>query len=252
MVEIDGHILPPRPLEISDDYEVSELNKEFEHMRNPHEVLTEEPYSSDSVPPPSSSPNDTHILQKQHTNLETRLRPFWSSALSSRPIEIRISSKPPAPDHHFHWKHAAHGYGPLLTEHVVTGPDGAFAKTFRIPWQELSRHSPAFDRSDIEHELRITARLLPDSTPTHAYKFFADLPKEFSLDIPITSSRIRVITDIDDTVKLSDIPSGARTVFRNVFVKDLDQTKIPEMGSWYKTMSERGVHFHYVVSACVI
>ncbi|OJA21189.1 hypothetical protein AZE42_01367 [Rhizopogon vesiculosus] len=247
MIEIDGMRLPPRPNEIADNFEM-ELNEEFDHMRKPEVQFTEEPDSADSGPQPSSSPYDTPLLQKQHRNLEARLRPFWSSVLSSRTIQISIFAVPPAQGH-FHLKRDAHGYGPLLTEHVVTGPDGAFAKTFRVPWQKLCKHPLAHqlrDGSDIEHELLVAAKLLPEPAPTPAFMFFADIPKEISLNIPITSAPIRVITDIDDTVKLSNIPSGARAVFRNVFVKDLEETQIPEMGSWYKLMWERGVRFHYV------
>jgi hypothetical protein len=249
MIEIDGIKLPPRPDEIADDFEM-ELDREFEQMRQPGRVqLTEEPYDFDPEPQPSSSPYNTPLLQKQHKNLEARLQPFWSSALSYRTIQICIFAVPPAPaPGTFHLKHDAHGYGPILTEHVVTGPDGAFAKTFRIPWHELSKHHIAHG-SDIEHELLVAAKLLPEPAPTPAFMFFADIPKDISLVVPITSSPIRVITDVDDTVKLSNIPSGARVVFRNVFVKDLEETKIPEMGHWYKSMWERGVRFHYVVSA---
>ncbi|KAF8813021.1 hypothetical protein BYT27DRAFT_7181978 [Phlegmacium glaucopus] len=64
--------------------------------------------------------------------------------------------------------------------------------------------------------------------------------------IPITHSPIRVISDIDDTIKLSNILSGARTVFHNVFVKELRDSVIPGMGEWYRLMWSRGIRFHYV------
>lgn len=66
--------------------------------------------------------------------------------------------------------------------------------------------------------------------------------------LPITHSPIRVISDIDDTVKMSGITEGARAVFHNVFVKELKDGIIPGMGEWYTNMWERGVRFHYVVS----
>jgi len=64
--------------------------------------------------------------------------------------------------------------------------------------------------------------------------------------VPLTHSPIRVISDIDDTVKLSGIHRGARAVFHNVFVKDLEDNLIPGMGEWYTEMWRRGVSFHYV------
>jgi hypothetical protein len=258
MIEIDGIRLPPRPDEIADDFEM-ELDKEFQHMRESQKPqLTEEPNESESDLQPIPSRCDTSapfagaLLQKQHKNLEARLRPFWSSALSSRTVQISIFAVSTTPGG-IHSKRDALKDGPLYTEHVVTGPDGSFANPFKIPWQDLSRHPIArhrpSDGSDVEHELLVSAKLLPEPAPTPAYLFHTDVPKNISLVVPITSSPIRVITDIDDTVKLSNIRSGARAVFRNVFVKDLEETTIPEMGTWYQSMRERGVHFHYVVSA---
>jgi phosphatidate phosphatase APP1 len=40
--------------------------------------------------------------------------------------------------------------------------------------------------------------------------------------------------------------SGARSVFYNVFVRELDESLIPEMADWYNEMWTRGVRFHYV------
>jgi phosphatidate phosphatase APP1 len=67
--------------------------------------------------------------------------------------------------------------------------------------------------------------------------------------VPLTYSPIRVISDIDDTVKLSGIQSGLRTMFQNVFVKDLEENLISGMGEWYTEMWRCGVRFHYVVSS---
>lgn len=253
MIEIDGIRLPPRPDEIADDFEM-ELDKEFELMRDSQRPqLTEEPYESD--PQATSSRHDPSapfvgaLLQKQHKNLEARLQPFWSSVLSSRTVQISIFAVSTSSGG-IESKRDALKDGPLYTEHVVTGPDGAFANPFKIPWQHLSRHPIAqhrpSDGSGVEHELLVSAKLLPEPAPTPAYLFHTDVPKNISLVVPITSASIRVITDIDDTVKLSNITSGARAVFRNVFVKDLEETTIPEMGIWYQSMWERGVRFHYV------
>lgn len=59
--------------------------------------------------------------------------------------------------------------------------------------------------------------------------------------------RVGIISDIDDTIKKSNILSGARSVFYNVFVRDLNEALIPEMPEWYNEMWKRGVRFHYVV-----
>jgi len=67
------------------------------------------------------------------------------------------------------------------------------------------------------------------------------------VQIPITHCPIRVISDIDDTVKDSGILNGARVVFHNVFVKDLRDCVVEGMGEWYTEMWKKGVRFHYVV-----
>jgi hypothetical protein len=205
MIEIDGIRLPPRPDEIADDFEM-ELDKEFEHMRDSQgPQLTEEPYDSESEsdPQPTSSRRDpsapfvSALLQKQHKNLEARLQPFWSSALSSRTVQISIFAVSTASGG-IESKRDALKDGPLYTEHVVTGPDGAFANPFKIPWQYLSRHPIAqhrlSDGSEVEHELLVSAKLLPEPAPTPAYLFHTDVPKNISLVVPITSAPIRVIT----------------------------------------------------------
>lgn len=56
-----------------------------------------------------------------------------------------------------------------------------------------------------------------------------------------------LISDIDDTIKFSNILSGARSVFFNVFVKELHEALIPGMPEWYNALWTRGVRFHYVV-----
>jgi len=105
--------------------------------------------------------------------------------------------------------------------------------------------------------LLIVAQLLPpldtNQPPrSNSYSSLVQTPTALPLTslirIPITHSPIRVISDIDDTVKFSGILSGARAVFHNVFVKDLRENVIPGMGEWYAEMWSRGVRFHYVVS----
>lgn len=68
---------------------------------------------------------------------------------------------------------------------------------------------------------------------------------------PITHTSIRVISDIDDTVKHSGVTEGARIAFHNVFVKELKDSVIPGMGEWYTNMWNKGVRFHYVVNILI-
>lgn len=68
------------------------------------------------------------------------------------------------------------------------------------------------------------------------------------LFLPPHPPLIRLVSDIDDTIKHSSIPSGARVAFRNAFVRPLEEVVVPGMAEWYKAMRGRGVGgFHYVV-----
>ncbi|TXT13479.1 hypothetical protein VHUM_00846 [Vanrija humicola] len=60
------------------------------------------------------------------------------------------------------------------------------------------------------------------------------------------SGGIRIISDIDDTVKHSDILSGAREVFRNVFCRKLEDICVPGINTLYEeliSVGASGIHF---------
>jgi hypothetical protein len=225
--------------------------------------------NSHSVHPHAQAAGD--ILRRQHTNLERRLQPFWSSVLPGRTVRLHLFALPSHPHEEQHPDHPA--YSPIDSQDVVTAADGSFQVVFRVPWTELCQHPAALhiafgDQSE-EHELLLNAQLLPLSTsaPSSSTSLLSVRSHSRSisphrdhsptrspstvpstLQISLTHSPIRVISDIDDTVKLSNVLFGARAVFRSVFVKDLHETVIPGMGEWYTGMWSRGVRFHYVVS----
>ncbi|KAJ5674418.1 uncharacterized protein N7477_004352 [Penicillium maclennaniae] len=60
---------------------------------------------------------------------------------------------------------------------------------------------------------------------------------------------ISLISDIDDTVKHSAITSGAKEMFRNTFVRDLNDLTIQGVSDWYQELAKRNVDFHYVSNA---
>ena len=229
-----------------------------------------------------SGNTSTEVIKRLHSNLEQRLQPFWSSVLSNRIIRLHVLASPQClasasssntnqsdkpifdPEH-----------GPLASQDVITGVDGSFQAKFCLGWDELCRHPQALHIAfgdDVEHEITVVAQLLPPasisagssaspsfSSPgtynssglnTQNHNQILQHPKPIASVsvIPITSSPIRVISDIDDTIKLSNILSGARAVFHNVFVKDLKDSVIPGIGEWYTEMWSRGIRFHYVVS----
>jgi phosphatidate phosphatase APP1 len=85
-----------------------------------------------------------------------------------------------------------------------------------------------------------------DFVPTHI-RILASDKLSATEEVIITASQgISIISDIDDTIKHSAIGSGAREIFRNVFIRDLVDLTIDGVREWYNRMAEMGVKFHYV------
>lgn len=61
----------------------------------------------------------------------------------------------------------------------------------------------------------------------------------------IDSKGVSMISDVDDTVKRSNISMGAREIFRNTFVRDLADLTVDGVREWYNAMHELGVKVHY-------
>jgi hypothetical protein len=269
--------LPPRPTEILADYESNEieaLEEQFRHLGdedslNPSPGISRNssysnisptnplprPLSSESAAPAASS-SLSPDARKLHANLESRLLPFWSTTLSARTIRLSLFASPQDPalseSEQVHTrKRDGLDHGPIATQDVITGFNGSFQVRFSVPWEDMCQHPGAlhiaFGDPMLEHDLLVSAEILPASLlqPQVQPRVRTTLTTH---RISLTYSPVRVISDIDDTVKLSNIANGARAVFRNVFVKELWDIVIPGMGEWYNEMWRRGVRFHYVVS----
>lgn len=85
-----------------------------------------------------------------------------------------------------------------------------------------------------------------DFVPTHVRVLASDKLSATEEVVVTQSVGISVISDIDDTIKHSAISSGAREIFRNAFIRDLEDLTIDGVKEWYNRMAELGVTFHYV------
>lgn len=85
-----------------------------------------------------------------------------------------------------------------------------------------------------------------DFVPTHVRILASDKLSATEKVLITEAQGISVISDIDDTIKHSAISSGAREIFRNVFIRDLADLTIDGVREWYNHMAEMGVKFHYV------
>ena len=272
-----------RSIESGDTLDTESMTSRSHEPRTPSSASATSsngfPQSFESTAPSLLVPAPSE-LHKWHANLEARLHPFWSSVLSNRTVRVSLYAADPSlydsdgqhtDESGSSERSISPEKQPILTREVITAVDGSFQLKLSVPWESLCVHPSgvhvAFGGAGLEHELYIVAELLAPLSPVPSttqvqvpyqprqQPIRPILPVQpravtvaASVPVPLTYSAIRVISDIDDTVKLSGILSGARAVFRNVFVKDLRESVIPGMGDWYMGMWKRGVRFHYVVS----
>lgn len=280
--------LPPTPSEITEASEIQELEKEF--CRGEADIDSISSLSSDSsgAAPRAITPSDmlslpsTPIpqityettsaqfvkspadLTKLQANLDERLRPFWSRSIPNRLVRLKVYTRAPRASEFLPSENSTEdSRKALLYSHeITTDPQGSFEVKIQIPWDRLSAQDAPSDTIQIaygdsreEYELFVEAELLPPPNGTVTPNMITtpcDPIVRSVITIPITQSRVRLISDIDDTIKISNILGGARAVFQNVFVKHLEELVIKGMEEWYTGMWSRGVRFHYVVSEAVL
>lgn len=82
--------------------------------------------------------------------------------------------------------------------------------------------------------------------PTHVRVLASDRLST-TIEVRITEpTGVSMISDIDDTIKHSGIGSGAKEIFRNIFIRDLGDLTIEGVKEWYSKMADLGVKLHYV------
>ncbi|KAH9175958.1 hypothetical protein EDB89DRAFT_2066151 [Lactarius sanguifluus] len=261
---LEGIDLPPRPDEITPESERQALRHSQYNFSlgtastptpsrpsSPSPSLTSAPKLPPRLPPRSlktQSSGGNGDIQRWHSNLESRLHPFWVGVLPNRTLAVSVRGSTDAESE-----------TPLAQKATTTDIHGAFKIRISIPWDTLRNHPGGAPLTSVdtnlEHDFSVTVDLLPPppiQTPNDPYPLRPPSPSSCiptataEERVPLSHCPIRVISDIDDTVKLSGVTRGARTVFCNVFVKDLNDNVIPGMGEWYSKMWSLGVRFHYV------
>ena len=102
----------------------------------------------------------------------------------------------------------------------------------------------------VEHDLEIpdaTARaLLAAQGSDEGRLAFTAISGEFEGEGRarlVEPTGLSVISDIDDTIKITEVPAGKRVVLRNTFLRDY--VAVPGMAERYRALGD-GVMFHYV------
>ncbi|WAQ92510.1 hypothetical protein PtA15_16A418 [Puccinia triticina] len=170
---------------------------------------------------------------------------------------------------------------PLLTQVITTKPGGVWSDKLVLPWQTIETHlrvhqmqqkaNSAHNSSSQSPDtgitrLRIEAELIRDesndSFPRGPEPMASDPSKKdiqlrklsvgksslvMELDvIPALAESVHVISDIDDTIKHTNVLGGLKAVFKNVFLAGFDQVSIPGMAEWYQSLQELGCWMHYI------
>ncbi|KAI1393297.1 actin patch protein 1 [Hypoxylon trugodes] len=84
-----------------------------------------------------------------------------------------------------------------------------------------------------------------DFIPTHV-RVLANEDLSCTEPVQIIEPRgVSLISDIDDTIKRSNIALGAKEIFRNTFIRELHDLTVDGVKDWYNTLHGLGVSIHY-------
>lgn len=158
-----------------------------------------------------------------------------------RPIQKRASWNQPAdmtPSELFTANaHLMARLKPFISNPLANTPISAFFYNESISRQRTV-HTDAYGHFALRAEL--------DFVPTHV-RILASENLSATEEVLVTDPNgVSVISDIDDTIKHSAIGSGAREIFRNAFIRELNDLTIEGVQEWYSNLAKMGVKFHYV------
>jgi phosphatidate phosphatase APP1 len=150
----------------------------------------------------------------------------WSQPSEMTPTELAVANA-----------HLMARLKPFLTTPLVSLPVSIFF------YNDQTSKSRIITTDESGH---FSLRAALDFVPTHV-RVLASERLSATEEVRVTGPRgVSVISDIDDTIKHSAIGSGAKEIFRNVFVRDLGDLTIGGVKEWYSKMADLGVQFHYV------
>ncbi|KAF9929601.1 hypothetical protein FBU30_001442 [Linnemannia zychae] len=131
-----------------------------------------------------------------------------------------------------HTRHEDLGHGVFPTVQVASRPGGHFDGTLRMSNSEVEAHRS--EDISLEHPRFLKLRAHHDDMIDPCYGVV-------NLIDPVGVS---VISDIDDTIKETNVTAGARIILRNTFLKDM--MEVEGMASVYKSWWKQGAAIHYV------
>ncbi|KAL7626098.1 nucleolar DEAD-box protein required for synthesis of 60S ribosomal subunit [Parahypoxylon ruwenzoriense] len=125
---------------------------------------------------------------------------------------------------------------PFMTTPLVEVPITLFF------FNESHAQSRTVTTNDSGH---FTIRAALDFVPTHV-RVLASEDISYTEPVHIIEPKgVSLISDIDDTIKRSNIALGAKEIFRNTFIRELNDLTVDGVKDWYNALHDLGVRIHY-------
>ena len=195
-----------------------------------------------------------------HT-LEHRLRSFWTYRKPHQQVVVEIVPVFRGEQAQRDQEWALDGYGqgegdeaaaaPLLaTTRITTDAHGLFSTELTLSQAKLEHYIRHYHsksgkaHSDLMY-LRVRACIPGEGEVTVRSQW-----QSMRVAHDSTSS-VRVICDVDDTAKHTEVLGGARVVTRNVFARPFEEVHIPGVTQWFDRLCYDGCvdGFHFVTNA---
>lgn len=126
--------------------------------------------------------------------------------------------------------------GPFMTTPLVDLPITLFF------YNDTQSQSRTVMTDDSGH---FVTRVPLDFIPTHV-RVLANEDISCTEAVRVIEPRgVSLISDIDDTIKRSNIALGAKEIFRNTFIRELQDLTIDGVTDWYNCLDTMGVRIHY-------
>lgn len=274
------------------------LDSELPRRRNTFESTSTEASSGHGAGGSLTWAN--HTLEELHSltkNLDERLRAFWTYREEGREVKIEIRAN---------WEgengdeEGGENRRLLAATSLTSDATGQFFHKLTIPWHMLDRFRSTDSNPQIREShpskirsIEIRATLLPRKGTVEMAREWAEKAmgtsdssskEEEGKDLSTkwetlviqkdTTRSVRMISDVDDTIKDTGVTAGVKNVFRNVFVKHYHDVVVvsisfevrsdsarqtdfefrltfsqPGIGDFYTSLSNSQVGIHYVSNA---
>ncbi|OZJ03747.1 hypothetical protein BZG36_03061 [Bifiguratus adelaidae] len=168
----------------------------------------------------------------EHKRLQERADMFFTSSMKRIPMQVDILGMISNGGKAFNATDLVVETETVIQEplQISSGDKGAWEEQFTINPKDLKDHGQVLEGS--HHVVRIKGFHQGMVAPAYG---FVDL---------IEPEGISIITDIDDTIKVTNIPDGKEVILENTFFREA--TEVTGVSNIYTKLAERGVAFHYV------